>query len=124
MSTSGAGRFRQTWVAYRDWLGQQPLAANTQRAYLVQVRQYCAYLESLPFAYGDPLRQRHARDYAVRDYKLYLQTSGHAKPSSVNLALAALDHFHRFLGLGPAQVARSDLPIKCHGDFLQLADPL
>ena len=28
----------------------------------------------------------------------------------MNLALAAVDHFNRFLGLGPAQVARENLP--------------
>ena len=31
------------------------------------------------------------------------------KPSSVNLALAAVDHFNRFLGLGPANVKREPL---------------
>lgn len=31
------------------------------------------------------------------------------KPASVNLALAAVDHFNRFLGLGPANVKREPI---------------
>jgi integrase/recombinase XerC len=91
-------------------LGGQPLAANTRRVYAVQARQYCAYLATLPLDDGDPLGEPPARDYAIRDYKLHLQTTGRAKPSSVSLTLAALDHFYRFLGLGPARVGRIALP--------------
>jgi hypothetical protein len=29
---------------YQTWLAKQPLAQNTRRTYLVQVRQYGAYL--------------------------------------------------------------------------------
>ncbi len=50
------------------------------------------------------------RDYAVRDFKAHLQTVRHAKPSSVNLTLAVLDHFYRSLSLGPPKVDREDLP--------------
>ncbi len=35
---------------------------------------------------------------------------GRAKPASVNLALAAVDHFYRFVGLGPANTRREQLP--------------
>src|SRR5207253_4774465 len=52
----------------------------------------------------------YARDYAVRDYKTALKTVHHAKPSSVNLALAAVGHFYRFLELPPPRVTREDLP--------------
>lgn len=57
-----------------------------------------SYLTTMPTTYGDPLHAPFARDYAVRDYKLHLQTGGKRKPASVNLALAAIDHFYRFLG--------------------------
>jgi site-specific recombinase XerD len=33
-----------------------------------------------------------------------------AKPASVNLSLAAIDNFYRFLGMGKPDVAREDLP--------------
>ena len=97
-------------AAYAAWLLRQPLSAHTRRAYRVQVAQYCAYLAATPVAYGDPLREPHARDYAVRDYKTYLKTVRRAKPRTVNLALAAIDHFYRFLGAGRPAVGREELP--------------
>src|SRR5690349_5022003 len=83
-------------TTYLGWLTKQPLADNTRRTYRVRVSQYCDFLADYPARYGDygdPLRERPARDYAVRDFKAHLQTVRHAKPSSVNLTLAALDHF-------------------------------
>ena len=59
--------------------------------------------------YGDPLSDGHARDYAARDYKTYLKTVGRAKPSSVNLTLAAIDSFYRFMGMGKPDAKREDL---------------
>jgi len=50
-----------------------------------------------------------ARDHAARDFKRYLKLERGWKPASVNLALAAVDHFNRFLGLGPAIVSREPL---------------
>ncbi len=49
------------------------------------------------------------RDHAARDFKRHLKVERGWKPSSVNLALAAVDHFNRFLGLGPANVQREPL---------------
>ena len=95
---------------YQAWLNKQPLSTHTQRAYRTQVRQYCLYLEQTDSEYGDPLKDEHARDYAVRDYKAYLKTVRKRKPATVNSALAAIDHFYRFLQLAPAQVKREDLP--------------
>src|SRR6266568_352748 len=60
--------------------------------------------------YGHPFHQPHTRDYAVRDYKTTLKVVHLAKPSSVNLALAAIDHFYCFLELPTPQVTREDLP--------------
>jgi site-specific recombinase XerD len=97
-------------AAYRQWLAQQPLSTHTRRTYLTQVNRYCTYLSTLHWEYGHPLREPYARDYAVRDYKTVLKTVHHAKPSSINLALAAVDHFYRFLELPPPQVKREDLP--------------
>jgi integrase/recombinase XerC len=97
-------------AAYEQWLPSQPLSNHTRRTYLTQVNRYCSYLSTLPWEYGHPLQEPHARDYAVRDYKTTLKVIHLAKPSSVNLALAAIDHFYRFLELPPPQVAREDLP--------------
>jgi site-specific recombinase XerD len=59
---------------------------------------------------GDPLSDEHARDYAARDYKTHLKTVSRAKPSSVNLTLAAIDNFYRFMGMGKPDVRREELP--------------
>ena len=97
-------------ASYGQCLPSQPLSAHTRRTYLTQVTQYCTYLSTSPWEYGHPLQEPHARDYAVRDYKTALKVAHLAKPSSVNLALAAVDHFYRFLELPAPQVAREDLP--------------
>ncbi len=100
----------QILTAYDAWLDRQPLAAKTRVAYRFQVHQYGAYLVQRPPAVDDPLRTPFARDYAIRDYKSYLKTERQAKPTSVNLALAAIDHFHQFLGNDRPQVQRESLP--------------
>lgn len=97
-------------VAYSTWLERQPLSANSRRTYRARLRGYCDYLAGGPPEYGDPLRERHSRDYAVRDYKTHLKTVRKAKPTSVNLSLAAIDSFYGFLGLGRPDVRREDLP--------------
>ena len=100
----------QVLTAYESWLLRQPLAKNTQEAYRFHVLQYGEYLATRPSTGDDPLRHPFARDYAVRDFKLYLKVERKAKPASVNLTLAAIDHFYQFLGLDRARVQREDLP--------------
>lgn len=95
---------------YEAWLDRQPLSENTRRAYRVRTGQYLEYLSATPAEYGNPLEDPHARDYAVRDFKAYLKTVRRARPSSVNLSLAAVDNFYRFLGMGKPEVRREELP--------------
>jgi site-specific recombinase XerD len=96
---------------YCSWLETQPLAANTRRAYATQVGQYGEYLlKRSEDQSGHPLQDAFARDYAARDYKLFLKTVQHLRPTTVNLALAALDHFYLYLGLGKVKVRREELP--------------
>jgi len=100
--------------SYRAHLQSQPLAVHTRRTYAGRVGGYLTWLADcdpvLRRQQGDPFTDTHARDYTIRDYRSHLITNRHAKPASVNLTLAALDHFYRFLGLGPAQIRREDLP--------------
>lgn len=100
----------QTLIAYDAWLDRQPLAAKMRFAYRLQVHKYGSHLAWCPLTADDPLRTPYARDYAVRDYKTYLKTERQAKPTSVNLALAAIDHFHQFLGNDRSKVQRESLP--------------
>lgn len=74
------------------------------------MKGFLRYLAATPAEYGDPLSEEHARDYAARDHKTYLKTVGKAKPSSVNLTLAAIDSFYRFMGMGKPDAKREDLP--------------
>ena len=111
MPTHKGATVTDALTTYGAWLDQQPLAPKTRRAYLLHVGHFCDYLTTYPPTYGDPLRDPHARDYAVRDFKTYLKTERHAKPTTVNLALAALDHFYQhFLDAGRPNVEREDLP--------------
>jgi site-specific recombinase XerD len=99
---------------YRGHLETLPLADATRRAYAGRVGGYLAWLAELDPVIrrrqGDPFRHGHARDYTVRDYRTHLVDGRKAKPASVNLTLAALDSFYRWVGLGPARVRRDDLP--------------
>lgn len=96
--------------AYIAWLATQPLAANTRRTYATRVGQYLAWLEGYSCEAGDPLVDSHARTYAVRDYKRHLARHRKLATATINLTLAALDHFSRYLGLAPAEVRREELP--------------
>ena len=96
-------------------LQRQPLSAHTHRAYRVRVHQYADYLRSRVPDYDNPLQDPHARDYAIRDYKMFLKTVRRAKPRTVNLSLAAIDHFYEFLGLGKPTVRREELPQQAPG---------
>ncbi len=69
------------------------------------MRGYGAWLGSRESA-AAALELPRARDHAARDFKRFLKVERGWKPSSVNLALAGVDSFNRFLGLGAANVAR------------------
>ncbi|MCA1679232.1 MAG: hypothetical protein LC777_09950, partial [Actinobacteria bacterium] len=86
-------------------LAGAPLAARTREAYEAHVRGYGAWLGSRESA-AAALELPRARDHAARDFKRFLKVERGWKPSSVNLALAGVDSFNRFLGLGAANVAR------------------
>ena len=95
---------------YRAHLEAAPLAVHTRRTYAGYL-SWLAELDPLTRRrQGDPFTDRHARDYTVRDYRTQLLWAGRAKPASVNLTLAAVDHFYRFVGLGPANTRREQLP--------------
>ena len=99
----------ETVSAYLAWLERQPLAPATRRAYRTKVNQFATWLGATDLSFGDPLADPHARDYAVRDFKGHLKQRRYS-PRTVNLALAALDNFYRFVGLGSPSVRREDLP--------------
>jgi site-specific recombinase XerD len=99
-------------AGYLEWLEGRPLAARSRDAYGHQVRRFVAWLADRSPVDGDPLADEPARDWAVRDYKRHLKAVRRWRPSSVNLALAALDSFYGYLGLGRRVVRREELPAK------------
>ncbi len=82
---------------------------QTRRTYASKVRQFLAWLAQTDLD-GDPLTTKDARDQAVHVYRTHLQAGLDRKPATINGALAAIDDFYIRHGLGPAPVARVDLP--------------
>ena len=66
------------------------------------------------------LKDPQARDYAARDFKRHPKDERGWKPSSVNLALAAVDHFNRYL----AQAAPKALSVEQQRELLRAAEAL
>jgi len=95
-------------ASYVEDLERAPLARRTRQAYASHVEAYGRWLTGRAAA-AVALREPRARDHAARDFKRYLKLEEGWKPASVNLALAAVGHFNRFLGLGPAIVSREPL---------------
>lgn len=88
--------------AFGTWLLKHPIDGD--RVYgpsgvRYQVARYCEYLAANPWANGDPLRQKAARDGAIAAYRVYLETFG-TPEDAIGLTLVSLDHFYAFLGLG------------------------
>jgi site-specific recombinase XerD len=96
--------------SYQEHLQRQPLAALTRDAYRHHVERFGGFLVGWSGDFGDPLTDPHARDFAVRDFKSHLKRVGKMAPSSINLAIAAVDSFYRDLGLGRPNVKREALP--------------
>jgi site-specific recombinase XerD len=89
-------------------LASAPLSAQSRRTYSSKVRQYLAWLAGAEVD-ADPLGTADGRDWAVRDYRGYLQTVVKRSPATVNGALAA-DDFYIRRGLGPTSAKRADVP--------------
>ena len=103
----------EAYVSVLDWyigeLALAPLSAQTRRTYASKVRQFLGWLAGAQVD-GDPLGSSAGRDWAVRDYRGYLQTVLKRSPATVNAALAAVDDFYLRRGLGPSSAKRAEVP--------------
>jgi integrase/recombinase XerC len=97
------------WAAYVSALSAAPLSEETRRTYASKVRHYLVWLAGAEVD-GDALATADGRDWAVRDYRSYLQVVLKRRPATVNNALAAVDDFYLRRGLGPASVKRVEVP--------------
>jgi site-specific recombinase XerD len=95
--------------AYVSALAGAPLSEQSRRTYASKVRQFLVGLADAEVD-GDPLGAADGRDWAVRDYRGYLQAVLKRSPATVNNALAAVDDFYGRRGLGPARAKRAELP--------------
>lgn len=107
---SGVDELPELVERYEVWLERQPLSERTRREYARQVAGFVEWLGADPVRDGETPADSFARDYTVRDFKRHLKLERRWSPASVNLALAAVDHFFRFIGLGAADVSRERLP--------------
>jgi len=96
-------------AAYTAALARAPLSAETRRTYASKVRGYLAWLDGADVD-GDPLTDRTARNWAVRDYRTHLAAVLKRSNATINNALSAVDDFYTRAGLGPAKAERLGLP--------------
>jgi integrase/recombinase XerC len=93
---------------YTARLERSPLSEHTRRAYRGHVGRFLAWLGEAGVPSGS-LWDSNSRDFSVRDYRRALKDRKLA-PSTVNAALASVDHFCRTLGVGSPDVSRDQLP--------------
>jgi integrase/recombinase XerC len=94
---------------YERHLARSPLRGHSPRTYLSAVRGFLAWLETIQVD-GDPLSDPAAWTWGVRDYRTHLVTVAKRAPATVNKAMAALDDFGLWRGLGKAAVKRQEIP--------------
>lgn len=75
---------------YKAWLAWQPLYYHSKRAYRGRVEQFLVFLSDGHGDYSGALEDAQERDFAVRDYRSYLERQLKIQPTSVNSALTAI----------------------------------
>jgi site-specific recombinase XerD len=101
--------FAEVLTDYVASLASAPLSEQSRLTYASRVRQFLVWLAGAEVD-GDPLGAADARDWAVRDYRGYLQAVLKRSPATVNNALAAVDDFYSRRGVGPASAKRAEMP--------------
>jgi site-specific recombinase XerD len=106
--------FEALMADYNRYLAKA-LPGQTARTYSSAVRVFLGWLGG-GSADGQPLDDKSDWSFAVRDYKAHLLTTLRRSPATANKALAALDNFGAWKGLGEARnsdgrkVTRHDIP--------------
>jgi site-specific recombinase XerD len=99
----------QVLADYAAALVRAPLAPASRGKYLSRVRGFLAWLADAAVD-GDPLADRAARDWAVRDYRAHMKAIRKSSPATINTTLAALGDFYQRCGLGAPAARREDVP--------------
>lgn len=96
---------------YKAWLATQPLSYHTKRNYLAQIRQFLAFVRRQSFVERDAVTiAADVRNSLVAEYCAFLRASLGSSLRTINQAQTAINHFYRFLGLGPSTVERLKAP--------------
>jgi site-specific recombinase XerD len=112
-------QYAAAFADYQAGLERAGVSEHTRRAYASRVAGYLRWLTDTDLvderAVGDPtgadpLSDAWARDFAARDYRVWLLTVAKKAPNTVNAHLTAVDAFYTHRGLGPANAGRVDLP--------------
>jgi len=89
---------------YLDWLDGIALSENTKRTYKAQIKKFGEYLQDKSI---EQLVEADILKHA-RGYKAYLLDERKLAASTVNVILAAVDHFFEYLGFGKTNVKREE----------------
>lgn len=79
---------------FEQWMIEQDLAASTIKGYLGQLKKFSAWFEQTN---GAPLAGPNLTSTDVREYRGYLLANKETAPGTVNLGLAALRAYGRWL---------------------------
>ncbi|WP_165945832.1 hypothetical protein [Micromonospora sp. KC606] len=91
-------QYTAAYADYRAALDRAGMSEHTRRAYASRVAGYLRWLADADLADGqavgdptgaDPLANAWARDFAVRDYRVWLLTVAKKAPNTVNAHLTA-----------------------------------
>ena len=97
-------------TAYSAALARSPLAQTSRLAYRNRINGFLRWLERHPEHGAAALQEPLAREHAVRDYLRHLRVGLQRPPTTCNAALAAINHFGLWLGLGPSTSKAVVLP--------------
>ena len=97
-------------TAYEVALARSPLAPTSRLAYRRRITGFLRWLEAHEEHGAAALQEPLAREHAIRDYLRHLRVDLRRPPTTCNAALAAINHFGIWLGLGPSQTKAVVLP--------------
>jgi len=90
--------------SYKEWLAEQSVSENTQRAYYSRIKHFLLFREYANLS-ENPLNDLSATNEAMAQYLNFLKHSkGQAR--SINANVNALNNFCQFLGLKAARLKR------------------
>ena len=98
------------FAKYQAWLKRRPLSEHTRRAYRSRTNYFLGFLATSNETSASVFKDEAEKEQVIRDYIHYLKKDLKLRPTTVNAAITALDHFFQYIGLGATAVKREDLP--------------